>query len=115
MARQWRIEYPGALSHVLSRGNGRQDIFLCDNDRQLFLDLLAELSQRFNLAIYAIVLMGNHYHLLLKSIDGNLSKAMHWFGTTFTRKFNMRNQTSGHLFQGRFKSIIVENDAYLLR
>jgi putative transposase len=115
MARQWRIEFPGALYHVLSRGNGRQDIVLCDTDRYLFLDLLAQLSERFNLEIYAYVLMSNHYHLLLKTIDANLSKAMQWFGTTYTRKFNLKNQTSGHLFQGRFKSIIVENDAYLLR
>jgi putative transposase len=115
MARQWRIEFPGALYHVLSRGNGGQDIFHCDDDRHHFLDLLSELSERFNLEIYAYVLMGNHYHLLLKTKDANLSKAMQWFGTTYTRKFNLRNQTSGHLFQGRFKSIIVENDAYLLR
>jgi putative transposase len=115
MARQWRIEFPGALYHVLSRGNGRQDIVFCDDDRHLFLDLLAEMSERFNLEIYAYVLMGNHYHLLLKTIDANLSKAMQWFGTIYTRKFNLKNQTSGHLFQGRFKSIVVENDAYLLR
>lgn len=115
MARQWRIEFPGALYHVLSRGNGRQAIFFSDDDRHLFLNLLAELSARFNLELYAYVLMGNHYHLLLKTIDANLSKAMQWFGTTYTRKFNLKNNTSGHLFQGRFKCIIVENDAYLLR
>lgn len=76
---------------------------------------MAELSRRFNFEIYAYVLMDNHYHLLLKTIDANLSKAMQWFGTAYMRKFNLNNQTSGHLFQGRFKSIIVENDAYLLR
>jgi REP element-mobilizing transposase RayT len=85
-----------------------------DEDRHLFLNLLSELSERFNIEIYAYVLMGNHYHLLLKTTDANLSKAMQWLGTTYTRKFNLKNQTSGHLFQGRFKSIIVENDAYLL-
>jgi len=115
MARQWRIEFCGALYHVLSRGNGRQDIFLSDDDRHLFLALLEELSGRFNVEVYAYVLMSNHYHLLLKTIDANLSKAMQWFGTSFTRKFNLNNHTVGHLFQGRFKSIIVENDAYLLR
>lgn len=115
MARQWRIEYPGALYHVLSRGNGRQDIFFTDDDRGLFLDLLQEVSDRFCIDVYAFVLMGNHYHLLLKTRDANLSKAMQWLGTAYTRKFNLRNQQSGHLFQGRFKSIIVENDAYLLR
>jgi len=115
MARQWRIEFPGALYHVLSRGNGRQDIFLSDDDRHLFLGLLEELSERFNIEVYAYVMMSNHYHLLLKTLDANLSRAMQWFGTSFTRKFNLNNNNSGHLFQGRFKSIIIENDAYLLR
>jgi len=115
MARQWRIEYPGALYHVMSRGNGGQDIFQTDDDRTLFLELIEELAERFNIEIYAYVLMGNHYHLLLKTVEANLSKAMQWFGTTYTRKFNLNNHTSGHLFQGRFKSIIVENDAYLMR
>jgi putative transposase len=115
MARQWRIEFCGALYHVLSRGNGRQDIFLSDDDRHLFLALLEELSERFNVEVYAYVLMNNHYHLLLKTMDANLSRAMQWFGTSFTRKFNLNNHTGGHLFQGRFKSILVENDAYLLR
>ena len=115
MARQWRIEFPGALYHALSRGNARQNIFLSDDDHHLFLALLETLSERFNVEVYAYVLMGNHYHLLLKTIDANLSKAMQWFGTSYTRKFNLINNTSGHLFQGRFKSIIIENDAYLLR
>jgi putative transposase len=115
MARQWRIEFPGALYHVLSRGNGRQDIFLSDHDRYLFLRLLEELSERYHIEVYAYVLMSNHYHLLLKTVDANLSKAMQWFGTSFTRRFNLSNRHSGHLFQGRFKSIVVENDVYLLR
>lgn len=100
---------------MMSRGNGGQDIFHTDDDRALSLDLLEELSERFNIEVYAYVLMGNHYHLLLKTVEANLSKAMQWFGTTFTRKFNLNNHTNGHLFQGRFKSIIVENDAYLVR
>ena len=115
MARQWRISFPGALYHIMSHGNGNQDIFLCDKDRSLFLSLLEDLSDRFNLEIYAYVLMSNHYHLLLKTADANLSKAMQWFGTTYTRQFNLNNHTGGHLFQGRYKSIIVQNDAYLLR
>lgn len=115
MARQWRIEFPGALYHVISRGNGLQDIFLSKEDRYLFLDLLKDLSERFNIDVFAYVLMDNHYHLLLKTPDANLSKGMQWFGTTYTRRFNLINSQRGHLFQGRFKSIIVENDAYLLR
>lgn len=115
MARQWRIEYPNALYHVMSRGNGGQNIFASDNDRHIFLTLLGTLTERFNVEIHAFVLMDNHYHLLVKTIDANLSKAMQWFGTTYACKFNIANQYGGHLFQGRFKSIIVQNDAYLLR
>lgn len=99
---------------MMSRGNARQDIFCSDDDRHLFLELLDELSERFNIEVHAYVLMGNHYHLLLKTQDANLSKSMQWFGTTYTRKFNLLNSRDGHLFRGRFKSIIVENDAYLL-
>jgi putative transposase len=115
MARQWRIEFSGAIYHVMSRGNAGQDIFRTDQDRQLFLDLLEELVERFNIEVHAYMLMGNHYHLLIKTNDANVSKAMQWFGTSYTRKFNLKNHTSGHLFQGRFKSILVENDTYLLR
>lgn len=114
MSRQWRIEYPNAFYHVFSRGNGHQNIFLSDRDRFVFLSLLKELSERYKIDIYAYVLMENHYHLLIKTPEANLSKAMHWFGTTYTRRFNLLNDRDGHLFQGRFKSIIVENDAYLL-
>ena len=115
MARQWRIEFPDAFYHVLSRGNGGQNIFLSDKDRHIFLDLVQDFSERFNIEVYTYVLMGTHYHLLLKTPDANLSKGMQWFGTTYTRRFNLLNAKSGHLFQGRFKSILVENDAYLLR
>jgi putative transposase len=115
MARQWRIEYPGAIYHVLSRGNNRQKIFMTDDDRHCFFDLLETLSSRFHINIYAYVLMGNHYHLLLQTTEKNLSKSMQWFGTSYTRYYNLNNRTGGHLFQGRFKSILVENETYLLR
>jgi len=115
MARQWRIEYPGALYHVLSRGNNGQNIFISDHDRRVFLDLMEDLTERFSIEIYAYVLMGNHYHILLKTKESNLSKSMQWFGTIYTRRFNIKNGRIGHLFQGRFKSIIVENDACLFR
>jgi len=115
MARQWRIEYPGAIYHVLSRGNGRQDIFLDDDDRFAFLDLLQSLADRYEIEVYAYVLMGNHYHLLLKTQEPNLSRGMQWLGTAYTRGFHLRHHTSGHLFQGRFKSFLVENCAYLLQ
>jgi REP element-mobilizing transposase RayT len=115
MARQLRIEYPGAIYHVLSRGNGGQAVFLSDQDRHNFLLLLQEVTERYAIDIFAYVLMGNHYHLLLRTHAANLSRAMQWFGTTYSRRFNLRNRTSGHLFQGRFKTIIVEDDTYLTR
>lgn len=115
MSRQWRIEYEGALYHLLSRGNEGREIFQDDIDRSFFLYLTSELSERFDMDIYAYVLMENHYHLLVKTHKANLKKAMHWFGTTYTQKYNWRHSRHGHLFQGRYKSIIVQNDAYMLR
>jgi len=114
MARAWRIEYDGALYHVMSRGNDQQDIFRDDQDRTRFLESIGEMSERYEIDIFAYVLMGNHYHLLLRTNRSNLSKAMQWLGLAYTRRFNIRHSRSGHLFQGRFKSIIVENDAYLV-
>ena len=114
MARPWRIEFNGALYHVLSRGNGQQDIFYDDHDRHLFLKTIGEMSERFEVDVFAYALMGNHYHLLLRTNHANLSKSMQWLGLAYTRRFNLLHSRSGHLFQGRFKSIIVQNDAYLL-
>ena len=115
MGRAWRIEFEGALYHILSRGNEQKDIFYDDQDCQLFLKTIGEMSERFEIDVFAYVLMGNHYHLLLKTNRANLSKSMQWLGLTYTRRFNLRHFRSGHLFQGRFKSIIVQNDAYLMR
>ena len=115
MGRAWRIEYEGALYHILSRGNEQKDIFYDDQDRLLFLKTIGEMSERFEIDVFAYVLMGNHYHLLLKTNRANLSKSMQWLGLTYTRRFNLRHSRSGHLFQGRFKSIIVQNAAYLMR
>ena len=85
MARAWRIEYDGALYHVLSRGNERQDIFRGDEDRTLFLETVGEMSERYEMDIFAYVLMGNHYHLLLKTNRSNLSKGMQWLGGAFQK------------------------------
>jgi REP element-mobilizing transposase RayT len=115
MARPWRIQYEGALYHVFSRGNNQQDIYLTDDDRSLFLDTIGQMSDRFDIDIFAYVLMNNHYHLLLRTPKANLSRTMQWLGTTYTRRFNIEHFQSGHLFQGRYKSILVENDAYLLQ
>ena len=115
MGRAWRIEFEGALYHVLSRGNERREIFFGDDDRRLFMDTLGDMADRFEIELFAYVLMNNHYHLLLRTHRANLSRAMQWFGVTYTNRFNARNSRSGHLFQGRFKSMLVENDAYLMR
>ena len=100
---------------MLSRGNEGKDIFDDDRDRKIFLKTIGEMSERFAMRVYAYVLMGNHYHLMVQTERANLKKAMHWFGTTYTQRFNIRHSRKGHLFQGRYKSIIVQNDAYLLQ
>lgn len=114
MARQWRIEYKGAYYHILSRGNERRDIFQDSDDRILFLETLGSMADRFDVEVYAYVLMDNH-HLLLKTNNSNISKSMQWFGTTYTRRYNVKHKRSGHLFQGRFKNFLIENDEYLIR
>jgi len=115
MARSWRIEYEGAFYHLLSRGNEHKDIFIDDDDRHMFLDTVGDMAERFEIDIFAYVLMDNHYHLLVRTQRANLTKAMHWFGVTYTTRFNYRHSRSGHLFQGRYKSIVVQNDAYMLQ
>jgi len=115
MARAWRIEYEGALYHLLSRGNERRDIFLDNTDRARFLDTVGEMSERFEVEVFAYVLMDNHYHLLVRTRQANLKKAMQWFGATYTTRFNHKHDRNGHLFQGRYKSMLVQNDAYLLQ
>ena len=114
MARQWRIEYEGALYHVLSRGNEKRDIFSDEKDRSIFLDTLGQMAYRFEVEVHAYVLMNNHYHLLLKTLRSNLSRSLQWFGATYTRRYNVRHGRSGHLFQGRYKNILVENETYLM-
>ena len=113
MARPLRIEFEGAYYHILSRGNKQQAIFLSDIDRYTFLKTLERMSERFEVDILAFVLMDNHYHLLLQTNRSNLSRSMQWLGTTYTRIFNLHHSQSGHLFQGRFKSILVEDQSYL--
>ena len=115
MGRAWRIEFDGAFYHVMSRGNERKKIFFGDDDRHSFLVVVGEISERFGIDVFAYVLMDNHYHLLIRTRRANLSKAMQWLGVTYTRRFNNKHSRIGHLFQGRFKSIIVQNDIYLMQ
>jgi putative transposase len=114
MARPLRIQFPGACYHVMSRGNSRQDIFITDGDRKTFLDALADSMEIYNVIILCYVLMSNHFHLILKSNQSNLSEFVKHFLVTYTVRFNRKHQRTGHVFQGRYKSLIVEEDAYLL-
>ncbi len=112
MARPIRIEYRGAQYHIMARGNGRQKIFYTPRDYELFLKTLGEALERYDLRLLAYVLMPNHYHLYLETPQGNLSQAMGWFQTTFTIRYNRCKNRVGHLFQGRYKAHLVEDDHY---
>ena len=114
MARPLRIGYPGALYHLTLRGNARAEIFLDDSDRDIFLDLLGSVVVRFGWRIHAYCLMENHYHLLAETPQTNLSRGMGWLNGVYTQRFNRRHERVGHVFQGRFKAILVERDSYLL-
>lgn len=115
MARPLRIDQEDTFYHVLNRGNERRVIFRDDRDREGFLDRLGRCSQRFSLGVYAYVLMGNHYHLLVRTSEANLSAAIQWLGVSYSTWHNVRHRRSGHLFQGRFKSFLIAEDAYLHR
>jgi putative transposase len=110
MARQVRIEYPGAVYHIMARGNRKGLIFLDDKDRFRFIDTLAEVCERTGFRVHAYVLMPNHYHLLLETPETNLVAGMHWLQSTYTIRFNLRHKLVGHLFQGRYKAIPVDNE-----
>ncbi|MCX5670670.1 MAG: transposase, partial [Planctomycetota bacterium] len=115
MGRPLRVELADGFFHVLSRGNERRAIFHDDDDRQRFLELIGLMAERFELEPWAYVLMPNHYHLVLRTLRPNLSRAMHWLGVAYTNGFNARHRRSGHLFQGRFKAFLVEDESYLSR
>ena len=112
MARPLRMDYPDTFYHVLSRGNEKQDIFFDGKDYLRFLETLEKMVERFNLEIHAYVLMKNHYHLLIRTREANLSRAIQWLGVSYSVWFNRRHERSGHLFQGRFKSFLIENERY---
>lgn len=114
MARPLRIEYPGAWYHITCRGNERRAIYDDNNDRRTFLDILATSIELFNAELHAYILMDNHFHLILKTREANLSRLMQRFNTSYTVYFNRRHGRSGHLYQGRYKAILVDADAYLL-
>ncbi|MBM3341006.1 MAG: transposase [Betaproteobacteria bacterium] len=114
MSRPLRLELPNALYHVTSRGNARADIYLTDDDRAAWLEVLAEVCSRFNWVCHAYCQMGNHYHLLLETPEANLSKGMRQLNGVYTQRFNRTHERVGHVFQGRFKAILVDKENYLL-
>ncbi len=113
MPRPKRIHYEGAVYHVTSRGNERRKIVLDDADRNVFIRVLAETVEHHDVTCHAWVLMDNHYHLLLETPAANLSLAMKHFNGIYTQKFNKKHRRVGHLFQGRYKAIVVEKESYL--
>lgn len=115
MARPLRIEFPGAVYHVTSRGDRREPIFDDDGDAQAFLGILAQGLLRFDAGVIAYCLMGNHYHLVLHTHQANLSLLMRHLNGVYTQAYNHDHGKVGHLFQGRFKAILVDTDNYLLQ
>ena len=114
MARPLRIEYQGAIYHVTTRGNARQRIYEDDEDRQAFLELLGSVVSHYGWLCHAYCLMDNHYHILIETPDGNLSQGMRQLNGIYTQGFNRRHGCVGHVFQGRFKAILVDRENYLL-
>ena len=114
MARPLRIQYKGAFYHVTCRGNKRKNVYLDDNDRIRFLKYLNESTEIYGVVLYAYVLMDNHYHILIQTKQANLSEFMRRFNICYTGWFNYYHKTIGHLYQGRYKAILVDADSYLL-
>ena len=112
MARPLRISYPGAFYHITSRGNEQKNIYKSNRDREKFLDYLESATRRYDAVIHAYCLMDNHYHLLLETPSGNLSRIMAHINSACTSYFNSKLKRFGHLFQGRYKAILIEADEY---
>jgi len=114
MARPLRVEFDGAIYHVTSRGNAGEDIFDDDGDRKAFLECLGKVVNRFNWQCHAYCLMDNHYHLVIETPEANLSKGMRQLNGVYTQVYNRRHRTGGHLFQGRYKAILIQKQSHLL-
>jgi REP element-mobilizing transposase RayT len=114
MGRPVRIEYAGALYHITSRGNEKKEIFLTDDDRTKFLNIIRDYHERYGILVHAYVLLDNHYHLILETPRGNLLKVMHGLNGSYTGYFNRKYRRVGHLLQGRYRAILVDKGEYLL-
>src|SRR5262245_10943062 len=115
MARRPRVQFRGATYHVMSRGNRKRSIFRDDADRRLFLRVLEKTAERYEIRCYEYSLMGNHYHLVLDTPRGNLADAMRQLNGVFTQATNRRHKLTGHLFEGRYRSLVIEREGYLRR
>ena len=114
MARPLRIEYEGAFYHVTCRGNERRKIYYSQSDYEKFKDYLKEAQEKYGYVLHCYVLMDNHYHLIIETPEANLSKVMHYINGSYTNYINIKRKRSGHLFQGRYKAILIDRDRYLL-
>ncbi len=114
MTRPLRIEFPGALYHITTRGNRKAAIYRDDTDRLVWQQTLSEVCRQFNFSVYAFCQMGNHFHLLLEAVDGNLSQGMRQLNGVYSQYFNRRHDLAGHVFQGRYHAILVQRETYLL-
>lgn len=114
MSRPLRIEFPGAVYHITARGNEKKAIFRNNQDKKSYLELLALVVKRFHWLCHGYCLLGNHYHLLIETLESNLSRGMKQLNGIYTQKFNNKYKRVGHLFQGRYKAILVEKESYLL-
>ncbi|MFO9112532.1 transposase [Legionella pneumophila serogroup 1] len=114
MVRPLRIEFAGGLYHITCRGNRKEAIYLSDEDRENFLSVLGDTCLKYQWLCHSYCLMTNHYHLLIETPLGNLSKGMRYLNGVYTQKFNKSHKRIGHVLQGRYKSILVEKDSYLL-
>jgi len=115
MPRKPRIEYAGAVYHILNRGNYRQELFTVSGAAEAFERVLFDACSRFGWRLYAYILLSNHYHLCLKTMDANLVVGMQWLQSTFANRFNRFVHERGHVFQGRYQSLLVEDNSSLLR
>ena len=114
MARPLRIEYPGAIYHITNRGNDKKVVFKDDQDRETFLKILAHVNKRYHWLCHAYCLMDNHYHLMIETPDGNLALGMRQLNDVYTQARNKRYNKTGHLFQGRYKAVLIQKDTHLL-
>ena len=114
MARPLRIEYPGAVYHITNRGNDKKSAFKDDQDRETFLKILAHVNKRYHWLCHAYCLMDNHYHLMIETPDGNLALGMRQLNGVYTQARNKRYNKTGHLFQGRYKAVLIQKDTHLL-